>query len=478
MTTRSMSTPELPPAAPRRANWPLRVVVSLVLVVVLLLLTAWAVRRAAPSDELARLIAAWQAPPPAPGTNVFEHLWLIEWDLPEAQRAAVVAEDRERMIEQASATAAAPAASQPVPVFASSAEGRFPRWALEDQPQLHCARAEDPCLSALPAIEAEAWQRLEKAVGLRERIEAVHGFGHLRADDALYFANSETAATQRSRTVSIALAIAARTFREQSAAQGLSLACREVATARRFAGHSANLLSRMIESSLLRASLRLVAELLAELPVHAPLPTACAVLAKPPKADVGSLCVVLGAEHRFVRHTLNQAMAQGRSRARSDAGRELSSLFFDVDLSAQWHARALAWACDQGVLEQMRSDDPAVIARVSQWPADPPALQCAANPVGCLVARGASPNMSRYVARSMDDLAMLRMGQLLIQLREAQARGEDPEAALARLARPILNQRRWKLTKTGTLEQEMYEVSRQATLAWPVPGSRVAAVAE
>jgi hypothetical protein len=449
--------------------------VVLVLVVALLLLTAWAVRRAAPDDELARVIAAWQAPPPAPGANAFEHLWLIEWDLPEAQRAAVFADDRERTIEQANATAAAPAGSVPAPEYVSSAEGRFPRWALEDQPQLQCVRAEDACLSGLSEIEPEAWQRLEQAGGLRERIEAVHGFGHLRADDALHFASFASAATQRSHTTRIALAIAARTFREQSPVQGLSLACREVATARRFAGHSAHLIARMIKSSLLRASLRLVGELLAEYPLQAPLPTECALLAQPPEPEVGSMCAVAGAENRWMRHALLLAVEQGSADVWSADLGDPSSPLFDVGLSVQWHARALAWSCDQGVLEQVRSDDPAAIARVSQWPADPPVLQCIVNPVGCTLARVAQPDYSRYVARGMDDLAVLRMGQLLIQLREAQARGEDSDVALARLARPILNQRRWKLTKSGTLELEMYEVSRQATIAWPVPGSRVAA---
>jgi hypothetical protein len=187
------------------------------------------------------------------------------------------------------------------------------------------------------------------------------------------------------------------------------------------------------------------------------------------------MCVVAGGENRWMRHSLLLAVEQGSADVWSADLGDPSSALFDVGLTEQWHARALAWACDQNVLEQMRSDDPAVIARVSQWPADPPVLQCLVNPVGCTLARVAQPDFSRYVGRSMDDLAVLRMGQLLIQLREAQARGEHPEAALARLARPVLNQRRWKLTKTGMLELEMYEVSRQATIAWPVPGSRVAA---
>lgn len=445
---------------------------ALLLICIALLVAAWLVRRAPPDPAVAALTARWEAPAEAAGANAFEHLWLIEWDVPESERAAVLAEDRRRALAHAQALLHAAAESAPPPVLARGADGRYPRWPLESLPQLDCGESQDACLEGLAAIDAEAWNRLDGAPLLGARLAAVHEFGHLRVGDALHFATYVAVMPERTGASRVWLAMAARAFRAGSKEQGLGMACRELATARRFAEGSTHLISRLIESSRILEAAHLTADLLAEYPAEAPLPAECEVLSAPLQAPSVSLCAAVGGEYRWLRHALESAFSGGVSDLWPPESGQPSRLLFDGDLSLQWRARALSWACDEEVVAQMQSGNPAVVRRVREWPEDPPMLQCLANPAGCTLDRVSRPDLSPYVERVMEEAAALRMLAALVELRPKLADGLSIEEALAQrkppetVVEPRLGLQGQALAWDGP-------PPKRALGLWPVPASRL-----
>ncbi|SDD17398.1 hypothetical protein [Aquimonas voraii] len=445
---------------------------ALVLVCAIVLVVVWHVRRAPPDSAIAGLIARWQAPSQALGANAFKHLWQIEWDIPESERAAVLAEDRRRALAHAEALLRAAVESAPPPVLTRSADARYPRWPLEDLPQLDCGGREAECLDGFAAIDAEAWRRVDSAPLLSARLAAVHEFGHLRVDDALHFATYLAVAQERTGASRVWLAMAARAFRAGSTQQGLGMACRELATARRFAEGSTHLITRLIESSRILAAAHLAADVLAELPAEAPLPAECEVLTAPLQAPSVSLCAAVGGEYRWLRHSLESAFNGGVSDLWPAASGEPSRLLFDGELSLQWRARAMSWACDQDVLAQMLRGDPAVIRRVREWPADPPVLQCMANPMGCTLDRVSRPDLSVYVERILEEAAALRMLAVLVELRPKLADGLSIEEALAQRKPPeTVIEPRLGLQDQALIWQG--PPPKRALGLWPVPASRL-----
>ncbi len=456
-----------------RMRLPLVVIMLSVLCIAGLGLTAWAVRRAPAEPALAALIEQWRVPAAAPGTNAFSHVWLIKWDIPDADRAAVLSEDRSRALQRARELAQAAGTAELAPRFVSSAESRFTGWPLEALPQLRCGDGGDACLSGLASVEPEAWKLLDRAPQLQDRLEAVHGFDHLRADDDFHFATYMTAAHERSEAARVWLALAARTFRKEDPSQGLAMACRAVETSTRFAEHSSHLISRLIESRQIRASLHLTAELLAEYPLHAPLPSECERLRHAMEPQLGSLCAVMGAEFRWFEASIRLAM-QGETADAwpSDAG-DSSSLLFDPGLTSQWKASSMSWACDEDVLQQIHRLDPEVIQRVQDWPWEPPALQCAANPVGCTLSRISRPDLSTYVAWLMNELSALRMARVLLELRPLLMEGRSMSEAMKHLkAQGVPEAGRIRL-EDAQIEWEMPSREGSALSRWPLPGSRV-----
>lgn len=462
-------------AAPKARGMARRLLLAaraLLLICIALLVSAWLVRRAPPDPAVAALTARWEAPPEAAGPNAFEHLWLIEWDVPESERAAVLAEDRRRALAHAQALLHAAAESAPPPDLTRSADARYPRWPLEDLPQLQCGGRQAECLDGLAAIDAEAWRRLDSAPLLSARLAAVQEFGHLRVEDPLHFATYVAVMPERTGASRVWLAMAARAFRAGSTEQGLGMACRELATARRFAEGSTHLISRLIESSQILEAAHLTADLLAEYPADAPLPAECEVLSAPLQAPSVSLCTAVGGEYRWFRHSLESALSGGVSDLWPAESGEPSRLLFDVDLSLQWRARALSWACDEEVVALMQRGDQAVVRRVREWPADRPVMQCLANPMGCTLDRVSRPDWSPYVERVMEEAAALRMLAVLVELRPKLADGLSVEEALAQrkppetVVEPRLGLQGQALAWDGP-------PPKRALGLWPVPASRL-----
>ena len=418
-------------------------------------------------------MARWQAPPAAKGENAFKHLWLIEWDIPQPEQAAVLAENRRRAMAQAQSFMRAPAGSMPAPDYTIRADARYQRRPLDTLPQLDCGGELDTCLDGLEAIDAEAWRLLDSAPLLRERLAGVHGFGHLRVDEPLHFATYVAAAPERTGASRAWLAMAARAFRSGSPEEGLGMACRELATARRFAEGSTHLITRLIESGRVVGAAHLSADMLAEYPADAPLPAECAVLSAPVQVDSVSLCAVVGGEYRWLRHSFESALSGGVSEIWPAESGEASRVLFDVNLTLQWRARATSWACDQEVVAQMQRGEAGVIQRVRAWPAERPTLQCMANPVGCTLDRVSRPDWSSYVERVMEELAALRMLAVLVELRPKLAEGMPVEKAIGQRAPPeTLTAPRLRVQ--GQALGWHAPPPKRAPELWPLPASRLA----
>ena len=101
---------------------------GIVLLVLLLLVAAlWSASRLlGPTAEQRRAVAVFEQLPEPEGSNAFPSLWLLQWDVPESEQAAVVAEDAERF--RALPPWGDPARGEATRDLASVAAGRWWTW--------------------------------------------------------------------------------------------------------------------------------------------------------------------------------------------------------------------------------------------------------------------------------------------------------------------------------------------------------------
>src|SRR5699024_6985699 len=90
-----------------------------------MLVALWgASRLLGPTAEQRRAVEVFEQLPPPQGSNAFPALWLLQWDVPEAEQAALVAEDVERYRSLPPYGDGARAAA--LAVFSHAADRRFP----------------------------------------------------------------------------------------------------------------------------------------------------------------------------------------------------------------------------------------------------------------------------------------------------------------------------------------------------------------
>ncbi len=220
-----------------------------------------------PSAEQASALAQMRAPmAQAKGErNAFGLFWQLDYDIPEAERAQVLAED------VAALDGWRP--GQDLEALASRARGRYPSRVAKDAPPLPPCEAD--CLAQVRA-DPEPWRAALAArqSRLAELGQLAH-YDHLRTPFkmSLY---SPIPAFQG--TGDLQIAAAALAFADGQTEAALSGLCRDLGQWRRLKGRSDLLLSEMISLAWLRNGGRLYADMRAELAADQPLPAACVTL--------------------------------------------------------------------------------------------------------------------------------------------------------------------------------------------------------
>ena len=397
---------------------------SVAVVAALLVLLALAVylvsRASGPSRAEREALALIDAPVVNAGRDGFAALYTVARDVPQAEQAAVLAEDMRRF------------AAMPLAL-----DGSSPPWrsALEDWPGLAAPHEGDPgwcglrepgCLERVRAAPQAFAGLLERHATLLERAAALVDWEHFhnpfpaRLDTPLPAYQSLTWLPTR----------AAWHFVNGEVDVALAGACSGALQGRRMIEAGDSLIGSMIGAALVQGNAALLAEMLAELPRGQVLPAQCDAAYALPLPLGDGVCRTMLAEGRFATGGLRSQIAAGIAAGAlsQDLPEWGGKLFFDPERTAARGAPKFAWYCGAQARALVAQDRPLrdTTPLPTRW-----SLACVSNAVGCVLADIATPAYADYALRLQDADARLRTTAALLWLR--QQPGTIDAAALAGL---------------------------------------------
>ncbi|MES2670215.1 MAG: hypothetical protein V4673_07325 [Pseudomonadota bacterium] len=386
-------------------KWAARMLMAFMLLTV----AAWSLSRwLGPTDAQDAALVGIRKIPPLNGENAFGALWLLPYDIPQAEQERVLAEDMRRL---ATASRDGSGESHPSSGFSSSAEQRYPKQSLSpDDIDLWCGGS-GGCLQKVMADRERYAALLARHAAIIDRAEslsAYDGIRHPRFADSLGFILPPYPSGKLPAT---RYALDFVDGRRHEAFEGT---CGAIATWRRLGANSDTLISRLIGTAYSADVYgRLFAEMLAETPRDFELPPACSQAFAATTAEELSMCLAMQGEFRFLESATRQ-IETGESEAMSKFQKVLMPLFYSADMTEAQRAELLSFYCGENVTHAMRTDRPAPPA-----PGDDLFLrfQCVGNPVGCLLSSIANPAFDPYPKRVQDANAKLRLIALLLRLR-------------------------------------------------------------
>ena len=443
----------------------LKCVAGVALVLLLLVVGVYLTSRAMGPSRLEReALALVDTPPIHTGSDGFAALYTLSHDIPEAKQGSVLAEDVRRL-------AALPL--EGAPSFRST---------LEDWPKLGEFRKDDPawcslrkpgCLERVRAAPQAYAGLLQRNATQLDRAASLSAWDYFaspfppRINAPLPAFQPLTRLTTRS----------AWRFANGEIDAGLAGVCAGVTQGRKLMAGGDSLIGSMIGAALIHGNATLLADMVAELPRDRALPADCKLAYDLPMQSADGICRTMLSEARFIVGGLRTQITAEVATAGS--GEEIpawaSRLLFDPEHTAARVAPVFAWYCGEQARSLMTQDQPLVdrSPTPSRW-----SLQCASNPVGCVLADISQPAYVDYGVRLQDAGARLRTTAALLWLREQS--GAMDEAALARLP-PSMQSRTRPLrldAAAGTLATTLYgkpdggDKGNGGIWAVPLPASR------
>jgi hypothetical protein len=334
--------------------------------------------------------------------NAFPVLWLMGYDIPPGELAAVFEEDRRFLVK--------PIGQRPV-FDASAAEGRYPRVVFDEQSPMLCMSPRT-CLAEIEAdpAAAEAWTRRHAA--LIRRAESLSGYGGIRSG----FGHGADAPLPPYQLARASLPAHALAFVQGRTDEAFDRTCHAIVTWRRLGPASDSLIGRLIGASFSSAIHgELFVQMLARTPREQPLPASCAEAFAPLTDAEHSICDAYRGEFALIRDGLMH-VPSATDLPGGKVTRWTMPVLYDQDMSEADVAESLAWVCGERLEDPLRADQP-----IEGVPA-PPSLyrfRCIANSVGCVFAEMAvqpEPQL-RYAARVQDANARIQVISLLLRLR-------------------------------------------------------------
>lgn len=412
---------------------PLRWLLQGSLALVLLVVVLWAVSRLWPqSSEQREAVALLEQEPVQPGRNVFAQMWLLGYDgIDDDNREQLLAEDvvRYRQARAAIAADAYPAVTS----FRSIADGRH---ASVPAMEKFCYWSQPGCLQKVRQDPERVSAGLQGQQALLQRIAALSQYGHYRnvfpPDPGMLMPSFQLLARSLP-----AHALAHVQGRSDEALQGI---CTDMHTARMLS-QGDSLIVAMIGATMVEANVRLLGDVLAELPLEHPLPERCRTAVTSTAATGLSVCPAMRGEFALSNAAITHHSVWPQS------------LLLDREKARGRIARHHAWPCTTDALAAVARDEPLRPAAIdsSVWE-----LECAANAVGCVLADIAGPAYGNYPLRMQDAGAQLRLAAVLLWLRE-HAAGNAASVALARLPAALANGRPIRVSDDGqSLQLDRY----------------------
>lgn len=428
---------------------------GLLLTVIALLL----VSRMLPATSLQKdALAALEAEPERPGSNAYVALMTLHREqIDAAARRALVdalASDYGQWQQQFEAHWLE-SDGMMMPTPAPQLGGEPVAW-VQDEALCRINQAEH-CLDKVRAAPQAAADALAARAGQLERVAALSTHGHLRSELPL----SPYVPLPPLQSLGLPLAAHALAHVQGDSAVALAGVCRDAGTARMLATRSDTLISTMIGVRLLQAQARLLASMLAEMPLDVALPAQCGAAFAPLAAVEMSGCNAMRGEFEMADSLL---ALEGKRIGRYTGG----SWVFGAPRTRALQAVNLGQSCLPAGQAQIAQDLPfeADEAQASVW-----RLECAANAIGCILSSVAAPAYVDYPRQLQDVGAELRALNALFWLRGQPQNGQLATRLQALSAEYTSAPRPIRLAVDGrSLEVDSYaQKNGDAVLRLPLP---------
>lgn len=429
------------------------------LTLVLAVAGLWAVSRlAGPTDAQEAALATMRDMPALNGRNAFPALWLIAYDMPEAEHDDWLAEDLRR---HAAGQPPGAVSDAPEKAHASAAERRYAdQLPSPEEFELFCGSAPG-CLDRVGADRARYADLLRRHAALLDRVEALSAYAGIRHAGGDRILGTLIPPYQAGKLPATRHALDFVEGRRDRAFDGT---CRAIATWRRLGASSDSLISRIIGTAYAADVYgRLFVDMLARTPRDVALPPSCAQAFSVPVAGELSLCMAMQGELQFMQSAVRMAD--------TNASRlERLTMFFGLstDMTEAERAEQLVFHCGAEARRAIAAD-----VRIERKVPEPGFLrfECVGNPMGCVLANIAHGNVDGYTDRIQDANAKLRLIAELLRMR---ADGVQPAEVAARL-RAVQDRvgsrlRALSLGEDGrTLRMRNYETWRGEFTEIPLP---------
>lgn len=354
---------------------------------VMMLGTQW-LPLSTPAGKKAVVIMTMPLPPIAEKENAFMEAWLFPYDIPETDKAKVMAADIERFSKYDKGYDST-----------SSAEGKYPKFS--DTENLLCKPRTENCLDRA-RTNLDKYRTL--LLGNEKLSEKALKFAGFNTSRSLFAQNFATPLPSYGVVGSWQLTLSAFWHVEGRKAEALDLTCRAARSWRGFAENSHGLIDQMVGLAFYANATRLLAEQLSENPADIALPPSCEKAYLPVELKKFPTCHSM----QLVFQTLQSATASikaGESgmtgEPESGRGRDkLAGLWFNKRASEEKFAIPLAAQCsdDAEIFQAITQPDEGVWNGLSL-------SEMAFNPVGGILTSISSSSYSDYRER-MQNLAL------------------------------------------------------------------------
>lgn len=385
------------------------------LLVVLFAAFAWGRLRPPSPAQKAALDVLQKDTRPAQGRNAYPAMWFVGFDVPADRLDAAYAKDGERIAawyQSFDPSKSAPPIPGPRADFPA-----LPPLSLQEHKAL-CGVHDPDCLTKARAHNDALHALITRHAKLLANDQALGHFDYAWDDmpkSPLGPMPPFNAATGLWQTA-IAL-----DFVDGRQAQALDGACTQVATLRKLHAHSNTIVATLMLAARVRGAVMLFAQMLSEVPADLPLPSSCATAFAPLTVDDVDLCPSIQSEYA----SLASAFAIGVEKPWYE------QWSFSAAATKRMMAPSYAKTCDATLAKKVLADEAVSITRL---PLSFDAFDTIANSAGVVLAHIPIDDFNTLFARQQDMAATLRMGALLIWLRENHNNGQTVPQQLA--ARP------------------------------------------
>lgn len=404
----------------RFAKWSLVAIASVVLIISALWLAA---RVIYPTDAQRQAVAEMARWPAYEGENAYALLWTLEHAVPEDALNAVMAEDVRHFSPELTGPAEFAGGSVVSTSSAlQSAANTYPDLAPgQEDIELFCGLRQTDCLARVKEDLATYQALIERNDGLLERVDQLQGYGYIRSE----FPYSPWSPWPGQHAAKYTKTRNAVLFAEGRHDEAIASTCRDILTWRRLGSRSDSLIWRMSGDALsTESSGPLLAEMLAQYPVDAPLPEPCTEALAPPVAEELTLCNALRGEYGANANVVDLPLVNPQP---SRFDRFAAQAFVDPEAARGMMAEGYLAYCGGAGANAAHEEFEEILRERSKLLR----LECASNLHQCVLQALSLPSLGEFQDRVTDHAARLRALGTLAWIRSQVASGRSSENLLS-----------------------------------------------